>query len=50
MTQNRLNNVMVLHVHKHFTDELSLTEIGNEFVLNSLHREAQFGKFVATDY
>lgn len=50
MTQNRLNNVMVLHVHKHFTDELSLIDIANEFVLNSPHRQAQFGKFVPTDY
>ena len=50
MTQNRLKNVMVLQVHKHFTDELSLIDIGNEFVLNSPHRQARFGKFVPGDY
>ena len=37
MTQTRLNNVMVLHVHKSRTDELSLTTIGNEFVKGSSH-------------
>ena len=49
MSQNRLNNVMVLHVHKNITDKLCLTEIGNEFVSGSSHREALFGKFVSTE-
>ena len=49
MTQVRLNNVMVLHVHKDFTDKLSVIEIGNEFVLGSLHRQQIFGKFLETD-
>ena len=40
MTQNRLNNVTVLHVDKHFTDKLSLIDIANDFVLNSSHRKA----------
>ena len=35
MTQNRLNNVMVLHVHKSRTDQLCCTDIGNEFVKGS---------------
>ena len=46
MTQNRLNNIMVLHVHKNITDKLSLIDIGNDFVCGSSHREAQFGKFI----
>ena len=32
MKQNRLNNTMVLHVHKEKTDSLSLVDIANEFV------------------
>ncbi len=49
MSQNRLNNVMVLHVHKNYTDELSLTKIGNDFVCGSSHRQLQFGQFLPTD-
>jgi hypothetical protein len=49
MTQNRLNNIMVLHVHKNYTDELCMTKIGNEFVSSSSHRELQFGKFLPSD-
>ena len=32
MSQSRLNNVMVLHVHKNLTDKLSLVDIGNNFI------------------
>ena len=49
MTQTRLNNIVVLHVHKDRTSQLSLTEVGNEFVKGSSHREALFGKFLPTD-
>ena len=38
MTQQRLNNLMVLHVHKDITDSLKLQDIANEFVGNSKHR------------
>ena len=49
MTQSRLSNVMVLHVHKNYTDELCMTNIGNEFVHSSSHRELQFRKFLPSD-
>ena len=49
MTQERLNNVMILHVHKERTDNLSLVDIGNEFVHGSVHRQHIFGKFLETD-
>ena len=49
MTQTRLNNVLVLHVHKNLTDQLCLIEVGNEFVKGSSHREALFGTFLPTD-
>ena len=45
MSQIRLNNCMVLHVHKDLTDDLDLAEIGNRFVAGSEHRESLFGKF-----
>ena len=38
MTQSRLSNVMVLHVHKNYTDELCMANIGNEFVRSSAFR------------
>jgi len=49
MTQTRLNNVLILHVHKNHTDQLCLTEVGNEFVKGFSHREALFGTFLPTD-
>ena len=42
MSQSRLNNVMVLHVHKNLTDKLSLVDIGNNFISGSSHRESLF--------
>lgn len=49
MSQMRLNNVMVLHVHKHRTDQMSLIDIGKNFVTGSSHRETFFGNFLSTD-
>ena len=49
MSQSRLNNVMVLHVHKNLTDKLSLVDIGNNFISDSSHRESLFGKFLQTE-
>jgi len=50
MIQTRLNNLMVLHVYSNnFTDQLSLTEVGNEFIQGSTHQETIFGNFLPTD-
>ena len=49
MSQNRLNNMMVLHVHKEKTDALKLVNVANEFVFGSEHRLKQFGKFTDID-
>ena len=38
MTQEMLNHLMVLQVHKDLTDKLNLNDIGNEFVGQSEHR------------
>ena len=43
--QQRLNNLMVLHVHKELTDSIKLEDIANEFVGDSHHRVKVFGKF-----
>ena len=32
MSQRRLNNLMVLHVHSERLDKMNLLEIGNEFI------------------
>ena len=45
MGQERLNNLMLLHVHNERTDLLNLNEIRNEFVMESEHRLRIFGKF-----
>ena len=45
MSQVRLNNCMVLHVHRDMTDELDLAVVANRLVKGSEHRESLFGKF-----
>ena len=45
MTQQRLNNLMLLHVHKERTDSLNQVDIANELVGDSEHRLRMFGKF-----
>lgn len=39
MTQERLNHLMVLHVHRESTDAMDLREIANDFVS---YKEADF--------
>ena len=34
MSQTRLNSVMILSVHKEYTDQLDLVDIGNKFLEN----------------
>jgi len=45
MSQQRLNNLSVLHVHKNETDLLKLAEFGNEFVSIREQRFRMFGRF-----
>ena len=45
MSQQRLNDLMILYVHTKETDSLNLTEIGNEFVAVKESRLRMFGKF-----
>ena len=46
MTQERLNNLMLLHVHQESLDKLDLPVIAEEFVRGSKHRLSLFGHFV----
>ena len=45
MSQQRLNNLLVLHVHKNETDLLKLAEVGNEFVSVREQMLRMFGRF-----
>ena len=45
MRQDRLNHLMVLHIHDKHTDELDLKEVANELVGECEHRLHTFGKF-----
>ena len=45
MGQQKLNYLMVLHVHKDLCDSLQMKEIVNDFVADSEHRLRIFGKF-----
>ena len=49
MKQQRLNHVMMMHIHKEQTDALDLIDVGNDFVDGSEHRLSIFGKFEHTD-
>ena len=48
-SNNRLNHLMVLHVHKERVDGLGLVIIANEFVGDSDTRKFNFGKFSRLD-
>ena len=45
MSQQRMNNLMLLHIHKYITDSLDLKAVANEFVADSDHRLKVFGTF-----
>ena len=45
MAQERLNHLMVMHIHKERTDNLDLKSVLNEFVGDSEHRTGIFAKY-----
>ena len=49
MTQLRLNNLLILHVHKTHTESLELIPLCNNFVQGSEHRMSVFGIFTPKD-
>ena len=46
MTQERLNNLMVLHVHREQVDKLELERVAHEFVSGREGRKRMFGSFL----
>ena len=46
MIQDRLNTLMLLHVHQEYLDKLDLLAVAEEFVAGSKHRLSLFGHFV----
>lgn len=45
MTECRLNNCLLLHVHKDITDSLDLIDVASEFVNANTERKRYFGHF-----
>ena len=50
MTQKRLNNCMLLHVHKENVDNLNIIDIANEFGCANESRLSTFGRFSEHDF
>ena len=44
MSQQRLNHLMLLHIHKSSTDQLSLVDVANDFIAGNEHRQHVFGR------
>ena len=49
MKDKRLNNLMILHIHKEKTDAMDLVEVANKFVEWKDNRNQIFGKFTKYD-
>ena len=43
MTQQRINNIMILHIDKHLTDRVNHKEILNNFITNNDEHGKHFG-------
>ena len=46
MSQERLNHLMVLHIHKDHVDKLELEKVAEEFVTGPEGRQRLFGSFL----
>ena len=45
MTQQRMNNIMILHINKNLTDTVNYKEILNNFITTNDERSKHFGIF-----
>ena len=45
MTEKRLNNCLLVHMHKDIVDELNLKEIAVEFLSVNDERRTHFGRY-----
>ena len=43
MAQQRLNHLMLLHIHKSYTDDLNIVNVANDFIADNEHRKQYFG-------
>ena len=51
MSEQRLNRLMLLHMHKDCTDGPDLVDVANDFIFSSEHRKNLFGaKFSSSDF
>ena len=48
MKQERLNHLLLLHIHQDQTDRLSCMEVARSFVGESEHHLSVFGKFICS--
>ena len=48
MTEKRLNNCFLLHVHKELTDSINVTDNAVEFINANDERTRYFGSFTST--
>ena len=46
MAQSRLNHLMILHYHRDRTAQLSISAVGNEYILRNSTRQSTFATFV----
>ena len=46
MTEKRLNNCLLLYIHKDSTDELDVIELAKDFISINAERNRFFGSFV----
>ena len=49
MSQKRLNNALLLHVHKYYTDKLDMIKIANDFVQSNERIRRYSGIFRESD-
>ena len=49
MTQSRLNNLLVLHIHRDLTDKLNIIDTANEFIFGHEHQQQIFGTLLPAD-
>ena len=50
MTQNRMNNTIILNTYKEELDKLDMIQVANEFCRECDGRKNVFGKFSKKDY
>ena len=43
MSQQRLNNLTLLHIHKNRTESLNLVDVANDLIAGNDHRKHVFG-------